>query len=259
MPAPHDDAPRRIAQAAQTAALLGVDFVPIRRSSGSGDSPPVIVEPKQARPPSPAPEPSGLAPKQARLDELRARYEADAPHAQFVTDHNSIVFGEGDPDARLMFVGEAPGAEEDKTGRPFVGRAGQLLDRMIVAMGMQREDVYICNVLKTRPPNNQTPTSEEAELCRPYLVEQIGIVRPSVIVTLGLPATHTVLRVTGPMARLRAQIHQFGELGGDPIPVSPTYHPAYVLRSYTPEVRGKVWSDLQLALEQAGLQASSGG
>jgi DNA polymerase len=132
------------------------------------------------------------------LDELRQRYEREAPHSRFVTDHHSIVFGEGDPCARLMFVGEAPGAEEDRTGRPFVGRAGQLLDRMIHAMGLSREDVYIANVLKTRPPNNATPTTDECAACAPYLFEQIMIIRPEVIVSLGLPASRTLLTSAAP-------------------------------------------------------------
>ncbi|MCX5691648.1 MAG: hypothetical protein NTV94_17960, partial [Planctomycetota bacterium] len=125
----------------------------------------------------------------AVMQTLRARYEADAPHQHFVTDHHSIVWGEGDLCAKLMFIGEAPGEEEDKTGRPFVGKAGQLLDKMIVGMGLKREDVYIANVLKTRPPGNATPTERESALCAPYLLEQIAIVGPQVIVTLGLPAT----------------------------------------------------------------------
>lgn len=202
---------------------------------------------------------------QTLLDEVRARYEADAPHQHFVTDHHSIVFGEGDPCARLMFVGEAPGEQEDKEGRPFVGRSGVLLEKMIVAMGLSRETVYICNVLKTRPPNNQTPTVDEAALCAPYLFDQIRVVRPEVIVTLGLPASRLLLGTTEPMRAMRGSFREFPsgsgsgifggfELGwaGDPIPVMPTYHPAYLLRSYTPENRKKVWSDLQKVMDRLG-------
>ncbi|MDX9910542.1 MAG: uracil-DNA glycosylase family protein [Phycisphaerales bacterium] len=193
---------------------------------------------------------------QKRLDELRARYEHDAPHQHFVTHFNNIVFGEGDPCARLLFCGEAPGEEEDKTGRPFVGRAGQLLEKMITAMGLSREEVYICNVLKTRPPNNATPTLEESALCAPYLFEQIDIVAPEAIVTLGLPATKTVLGVSDSMGRLRAHWHTFKTPSGRSIPVMPTYHPAYLLRSYTPENRQKVWSDLQLVMKRLGLRGA---
>ncbi|MBY0313843.1 MAG: hypothetical protein K2W85_17395 [Phycisphaerales bacterium] len=200
---------------------------------------------------------------QRTLDLIRARYERDAPHTKFVTEFTHIVFGEGDPRARLMFVGEAPGADEDKCGRPFVGRAGQLLDKMIIALGLKREDVYIANVLKTRPPNNATPTSDECALCSPYLYQQIAAVRPEVIVTLGLPATRTLLNTTEPMARLRGQWASFqppelweGQAppGEGPIPVVPTYHPAFLLRAYTRENRQKVWSDLLMAAQKLGLQ-----
>lgn len=189
------------------------------------------------------------------LENLRRRYEQDAPHRHFVTAHTHIVFGEGDPRARLCFVGEAPGEEEDKTGRPFVGRAGQLLDKMIVAMGLRREEVYICNVLKTRPPNNATPTTRETERCEPYLLEQLSIVSPEVVVTLGLPATRTCLKVEDSMSRLRGRWSRLNLPDGRALAVMPTYHPAFLLRSYTPENRGKVWSDLRMAMEKLGLQS----
>ncbi|MEO0513118.1 MAG: uracil-DNA glycosylase [Planctomycetota bacterium] len=189
-----------------------------------------------------------------RLDELRARYERDAPHASFGHSFSNIVFGEGDPDARLMFVGEAPGADEDASGRPFVGRAGQLLEKMIGAMGLSRETVYIANVLKVRPDNNATPTLSEREASWPYLQEQIGIVSPEVIVTLGLPATHTVLDTSGSMAKLRARFHPYLCVTGRAVEVMPTYHPAYLLRSYTAENRQKVWSDLQQVMRRLGFE-----
>lgn len=199
--------------------------------------------------------------KAAALEALRVRHDRECPHCTVVTDHTRTVFGEGDPDADLMFVGEAPGEQEDISGRPFVGRAGQLLEKMIVAMGYSRETVYICNVLKTRPPNNATPTSEEARLCAPYLLEQIRIIAPKVIVTLGLPASHLLLGTTSPMRALRGRWHPFppparaGGLISDEvvedypsIEVMPTYHPAYLLRSYTEENRRKVWADLQMVI-----------
>jgi uracil-DNA glycosylase family 4 len=222
------------------------------------------AEPTPVATPKPAPQAPRRAPGSAKdpaenqrlLDELRARYEADAPHKNFVTSFTNIVFGEGDPCARLMFVGEAPGEEEDKTGRPFVGRAGQLLDKMIVAMGLRRQDVYIANVLKTRPPNNATPTLEESRLCAPYLYEQISIVDPEVIVTLGLPATRTLLGTMEAMGKLRGKWASFnpgGLAGGKTFAVLPTYHPAYLLRNYTPQERAKVWSDLQMVMDRLGL------
>lgn len=191
------------------------------------------------------------------LKALRERYEADAPHQHFVTAHSTIVFDDGDPTARLAFVGEAPGEEEDKTGVPFVGRAGQLLNKMIAGMGLAREKVYICNVLKTRPPGNATPTTREAELCEPYLLEQLAIVRPEVIVTLGLPATRILLKSEETMARLRGRWSYVRLPDGSSIPVMPTYHPAYLLRAYTPDNRAKVWSDLKLVLEKLGLQPAA--
>ena len=255
---------RIAAVGADTVRLLGVDFVPLRQTGRARPS--VQIEHKPVATP-PASTAARSAPDAQRLlDALRKRYEADAPHRQFVTDHHSIVFGEGDPCARLMFIGEAPGAEEDKTGRPFVGKAGQLLEKMIAAMGLSREQVYICNVLKTRPPNNATPTGWEAELCKPYLVDQIRIVRPEAIVTLGLPATKTVLGRDGTMGGFRARFEtvRYGaeqgilpeaqSLGAVEVAVMPTYHPAYLLRDYTPENRKKVWSDLLQVVEKLGLK-----
>ncbi len=256
-----DLARRLVAQHAETSRLMGVDFVPRFRTGaalpaadGPAETASAIVEVKAPSAPAPGPAPArDRAAAQRALDELRARYEADAPHRHFVTAHTSIVFGEGDPCARLMFIGEAPGEEEDRTGRPFVGRAGQLLNKMIVAMGLTREQVYIANVLKTRPPNNATPTSAEARLCAPYLFEQIAIIRPDAIVSLGLPATRTLLDTTEPMGRLRSRWATFTDPAGRAVPVMPTYHPAYLLRNYTPEERRKVWSDLQLVMERLDL------
>lgn len=192
--------------------------------------------------------------QQAQLDALKAKYELESPHRYFNTQFKNIVFGEGDPDASLMFIGEAPGEDEDLSGRPFVGRAGQLLENMIKAMGQSRESVYICNVLKTRPVGNATPTGEEAGLCMPYLLEQIRIVSPRVIVTLGLSATHVLLNETKPMRGMRGHWHGLAgdlvEAGIPEVEVMPTYHPAYLLRSYTDENRRKVWSDLTQVIEK---------
>lgn len=248
---------RVLAQHARTAAMLGADAVPCYRKGASSDGASAIeaVEPTRAQPVVPA-APRDRAAAQRALDVIRARYEADAPHQHFVTAHTHIVFGEGDPCARLMFVGEGPGQEEDRTGRPFVGPAGQLLDKMIGAMRLRREEVYICNVLKTRPPNNATPTHEEARLCAPYLFDQIAAVQPEAIVTLGLPATHLLLDSTEAMGRLRGRWATFTDPEGRLVPVMPTYHPAYLLRNYTAEARQKVWSDLQQVMDRLGLARS---
>lgn len=258
-----------VGQHARTARLLGVDFVPAYRVGGAtvaavaphdeaegGD--PASATLHLATDAGDAPPPAldgSRAAAQAALDALRARYEKDAPHRTFVTNFKNIVWGEGDPCAKLMFVGEAPGEEEDKQGRPFVGRSGQLLENMIKAMGLSRETVYIANVLKTRPIDNATPTMEEIEACKPYLLEQIAIIGPRVIVTLGKPAAQCLLNTTEAMSAMRGTWRQVVVAGGRAVPVMPTFHPAYLLRAYTPENRAKVWSDLQKAMEK--LKASA--
>ncbi len=252
-----------VRQHARTAGLLGVDFVPAYRMGGAGvaaddsgattggadrTSGAVDLVAGAGAASSPAHDGSRAA-AQAALDALRARYEKDAPHRTFVTNYKNIVWGEGDPCAALMFVGEAPGEEEDKQGRPFVGRSGQLLDNMIKAMGLSRDRVYIANVLKTRPIDNATPTTEEIEACKPYVLEQIAIIGPRVIVTLGKPAAQCLLNTTEAMSAMRGTWRQV-VAGGRVVAVMPTFHPAYLLRAYTPENRAKVWSDLQKAMER---------
>lgn len=173
---------------------------------------------------------------------------------------SNTVFGVGNPQARLAFVGEGPGFEEDRQGIPFVGPAGQLLTRMIAAMGLRREDVYICNVVKCRPPNNRDPEPEEILACSPYLYEQLRIVDPEVIVALGLPAARTLLNSQLSMSRLRGHFHDFllRDASGDArtIPLMPTYHPAYLLR--TPADKKKTWDDLQLVMARLGLPLPQG-
>ncbi len=187
------------------------------------------------------------------LAEILEDYTAAAPHARTGTPHTTIVFGEGDPCARIMFVGEAPGADEDRLGRPFVGRAGQKLDQMITAMGLKREDVYIANVLKVRPPNNATPTVEEAEASAPFLMRQIEAIAPEAIVALGLPSARLLTSQVVSMRELRGQWWPMTTPSGKTFDVLPTYHPAYLLRNYTPETRRKVWEDLKQVLERLGL------
>jgi DNA polymerase len=152
------------------------------------------------------------------------------------------VFGVGSPRARLMFVGEGPGAEEDARGEPFVGRAGKKLDEMIQSIGLRRSDVYIANVVKCRPPGNRDPLPDEIATCSRFLFEQIAAIRPRVIVTLGAPAARTLLGTQVGITRLRGCWQRF-----EGIPVMPTYHPAYLLRAYTQENRQKVWDDLKAA------------
>ena len=153
----------------------------------------------------------------------------------------NIVFGEGSQQAEMMFVGEAPGADEDATGRPFVGRAGQLLTKMIEAIGLKREDVYIANILKSRPPGNRNPERDEVEACIPFLFRQIASIRPKLIVTLGNPATQGLLETKTGITRLRGEFQDYPRIPG--IKVLPTFHPAYLLRS--PDKKREAWEDLK--------------
>lgn len=158
---------------------------------------------------------------------------------------NRIVFGEGDPDARLMFIGEGPGGDEDRLGRPFVGKAGQLLDRMIAAMQFKREEVYIANIVKCRPPGNRNPMPEEAEHCLPILHRQIGIVRPEVIVLLGAVAARYLLKAESGISKLRGRWCSY-----ENIPVMPTFHPAFLLRQES--AKREAWHDLQMVMARLG-------
>jgi uracil-DNA glycosylase len=157
-----------------------------------------------------------------------------------------IVFGVGNPNAELMFVGEAPGADEDQQGEPFVGRAGQLLNNMITAMGLRREDVYIANVIKCRPPGNRTPEREECETCSPFLMRQIDVIKPKVIVALGAVAAKNLLGLNDSMANLRGRFYDFR---GTKLAV--TYHPAFLLRD--PRQKKEAWKDLQMVMKAMGL------
>ena len=158
-----------------------------------------------------------------------------------------IVFGVGNPMAELMFIGEAPGADEDQRGEPFVGRAGQLLTNMIKAMGLRREDVYIANIIKCRPPNNRTPERDECETCSPFLFRQIEVIKPKVIVALGAVAAKTLLAVNSSMADLRGRWYDFRNTK-----LAVTYHPAFLLRD--PRQKKETWKDLQMVMKELGLE-----
>jgi DNA polymerase len=165
---------------------------------------------------------------------------------------NKIVCGDGDPNARLMFVGEGPGADEDAQGLPFVGKAGQLLNNMINAMGLKREEVYIANVVKCRPPGNRVPEQVEGDTCAPFLFQQIDAIRPQVLVALGATAATWLLGARQPLAGLRGRIHS---VRGTQLIV--TYHPAYLLRD--PRQKKEAWADLQMAMKELGLKLPSKG
>jgi len=209
-------------------------------------------------PPQPVPE-SGQ-------DAAGARVESDAPESPpartledvaresrgctlctLCEERTKVVFGVGDPNARLMFIGEGPGRDEDLQGEPFVGAAGQLLNKILAAMGLRREDVYIANTVKCRPPRNRNPEPGELAACRPYLLEQVKLVAPELIVVLGRVAMQAVLDTDAPLGRMRGRFHDW-----DGTPVACTYHPAYLLRK--PEDKGKTWNDMQAVMERLGLE-----
>ena len=169
-----------------------------------------------------------------------------------------IVFGVGNPRAELMFVGEGPGADEDEKGEPFVGRAGQLLTNMIKAMGLSREQVYIANIVKCRPPGNRTPERDECETCSPFLMRQIAAIKPKVIVALGATAAKTLLAMNSSLGDLRGRFYDFSPVGArsnDPAWTSArlavTYHPAFLLRD--PRQKGEAWKDLQMVMKELGM------
>lgn len=191
-------------------------------------------------------EPAVPADKVAALREIREDL-GDCTRCGLHKGRKNLVFGVGYPHAELMFVGEGPGADEDEQGEPFVGRAGQLLNNMITAMGLRRQDVYIANVVKCRPPSNRTPEREECDTCSPFLLRQIQVIAPKVIVALGAVAAKNLLSVNDSMANLRGRFYDFRG-----IKLAVTYHPAYLLRD--PRQKKEAWKDLQMVMQHLGLK-----
>ena len=193
---------------------------------------------------------------EAELGRLDADFVKGCRKCRLHEHRTQTVFGVGHPRADLVFVGEGPGADEDAQGVPFVGRAGQLLTRMIAAMTLTREQVYICNVVKCRPPGNRTPTDDEMETCGPYLFRQLAVLRPKVIVALGRPASQTLLMTRIPITKLRGEFHDFpppalAHVGLPSTKLMPTFHPAYLLRN--PPAKGDAWEDLKQVMRFLGL------
>lgn len=191
---------------------------------------------------------SDVGPGAETVEEVRQDL-GDCRRCSLGDGRTRLVFGVGNPAARLLFVGEAPGRDEDRQGMPFVGEAGQLLTRIIQAMGFKREDVYVCNVLKCRPPENRNPLPEEIDACRPFLLRQIKAVGPEVIVALGTFAAQTLLDAREPISMLRGQFHNYHG-----IPLMPTFHPAYLLRN--PAMKREVWDDMKAVMRMLGLEAT---
>jgi uracil-DNA glycosylase family 4 len=180
----------------------------------------------------------------------------ECTRCQLHKGRTKLVYGVGNPRADLMFVGEGPGADEDAQGEPFVGRAGQLLNNMIKAMGLQRGEVYIANVVKCRPPSNRTPEPEECDTCSPFLMRQIAAIKPKVIVALGATAAKNLLAMNSSLGDLRGRFYDFKPAGSDPswpgARLAVTYHPAYLLRD--PRQKGEAWKDLQMVMKYLGIE-----
>lgn len=246
------DAMRRmriLKQHLKTDRLLGVTAVPVGDAGAA-----LALDQAEAQPGRVAFSTASL-PVMNRDQKVQALAQIDEQEVRNCTacvlceNRIQTVFGEGNPDASVMFVGEGPGQNEDEQGRPFVGRSGDLLDKQIQAMGFKRSDVYIANVVKCRPPNNRTPLADEVDACSGYLRRQIEIIRPKVIITLGGPAAKLVLGTSEGITRIRGTWHEYTAVN-PPVPVMPTFHPAYLLRQYTTENRAKVWSDLKAAMQR---------
>lgn len=231
--------------------LLGVQSLPI------ADFPAKIPASSREAPADLA----SVAEKTARLKLIDDGEVKGCTRCGLAATRTQTVFGQGNANARLVFVGEAPGFEEDKQGLAFVGRAGQLLTKMISAMGLTRDDVFICNVLKCRPPDNRDPSPDEIIACSGYLQRQIEIIGPEVLVALGAPAAKTLLHTAAPIGKLRGHFHDYFLSGvardGPAVPLMPTYHPAYLLRS--PEKKSNTWADLQMVMARLGLAPHAGG
>jgi uracil-DNA glycosylase family 4 len=206
------------------------------RQTGPGNAVPVET-PVESAPAVPV---QATAGRVLELQEIRDEI-GDCTRCKLHKGRTNLVFGVGDPQARLMFIGEGPGADEDLKGEPFVGRAGQLLTQIIKAMGLTREQVYIANVVKCRPPDNRNPEPDEIEQCSPFLRAQIASVNPAVIVALGKFAAQALLDVETPISRMRGQFHQMGSVA-----VMPTFHPSYLLRN--PGAKREVWEDMKMVM-----------
>lgn len=247
-------------------AILGARELPIpvptaadRPTRAQSSAAPASGSVEPAEPPLPPRTPVSDEERESRrvaLEVMDAREVKGCTRCGLHATRTKTVFGVGNPAARIMFIGEAPGHDEDVSGEPFVGRAGQLLTAMIEkGMGLKREDVYIANVIKCRPPNNRTPATDEIAACKDYLWRQIEMIRPEVIIALGAPAAQTLLGTREGIGRLRSRWHSFYPSGtstiGEPIPVMPTFHPAYLLRD--PTEKSKAWSDLKLVMARLNI------
>ena len=218
----------------------GVEWIPIARTTVAPASPTTPGEVSaETQPP--------LDDRRQALSVLAEEVKGCRKCAELACTRTQTVFADGNPEAEVCFIGEAPGADEDAQGLPFVGAAGQLLNKIIAACGFQREEVYICNILKCRPPGNRTPLPNEAANCRSFLERQLDIVKPKYIVALGGCAAQNLLETNLPMGKLRGRFHEYRG-----IPVLCTYHPAYLLPHRAPDKKRDVWEDMKMLLTRMG-------
>ncbi len=189
--------------------------------------------------------------KQKKLEQI-ANICAKCQKCQLAKTRTNVVAGSGNPSAKIMFIGEAPGADEDAKGLPFIGRAGKLLDKIIAAMGLDRKDVFIGNIIKCRPPENRDPLPQEIMQCMPYLKQQINVIQPKVIIALGAHAARTLLNTNKTIGQLRGRFEDF-KTDEFTAKLMSTYHPAYLLRSYSPANRKKVWDDMKMVLTELNM------
>lgn len=216
---------------------IGIEELPVKKAGGSGQGSGVV---------NPDTKTFGVG-EDMSLESIREEL-GDCKRCRLHKGRTNIVFGVGNPNASVVFVGEGPGEDEDLQGEPFVGKAGQLLTKIISAMGLKREDVYICNVVKCRPPKNRNPEPDEITTCRPFLEKQLDAIRPKIIVALGTHAAQTLLNTTEKITALRGQFYWYR----DSIQVMPTFHPSYLLRNESK--KGEVWEDMQMVLKALGLK-----
>lgn len=239
---------RAVVQSLQSWESSGLTHLNVARPVGETATPTGVEQPSES---ADMTEPTHSTPRrderEQRLTELAARVAACRRCEELARTRTQTVFGVGNPEARVMFIGEAPGADEDRQGEPFVGRAGQLLTKIINACGWERNDLYICNILRCRPPGNRNPTSHEAENCREYLDGQISIVNPEYIVCWGSVAAQNLLGVTDPIGRLRSRWFSY-----ESAKVLCTYHPSYLLRN--PSAKKPVWEDMLFLLKDMGIE-----
>jgi len=225
--------PNELADQLQFFRDIGVDSLSLLKEQAADPTANPVGAPQTAI----SKEPNSILNDMMTLDSIRAEI-GDCQRCKLAPKRTNIVFGSGNPDAELVFVGEAPGFDEDQQGLPFVGRAGQLLTKIIESINLKREDVYICNVLKCRPPENRNPESDEVAACNPFMKKQLAAIRPKVVCCLGTFAAQTVLQTVAPISKLRGKFYDM-----DGMRVIATFHPAYLLRS--PDKKREVWEDMK--------------